>query len=96
MRAWQYSNIEGTLEESIALKLDIPAPKKSALGKDEIIVEVICASLNPVDYKLPESGLIGHIMITRPAIPGLDFCGRVVSKHPSVTALELGQIVFGG
>ncbi|SCV36172.1 related to zinc alcohol dehydrogenase [Fusarium fujikuroi] len=34
-------------------------------------------------------------MISRPATVGLDFCGRVVAKHPSSSAFEEGQLVFG-
>ncbi|CCF42049.1 zinc-binding oxidoreductase [Colletotrichum higginsianum] len=96
MRSWQYSAVDGRLEDCLTLKEDTPAPQKSSLGKDELIVEVISASLNPVDYKIPVSTLLGRLMITRPATPGLDFCGRVVATHPSNDAFKAGQIVFGG
>ena len=95
MKAWQYTTLGGKLEESLALKASAPAPNKSSLSKDQILIEVMTASINPVDYKLPESGLLGKLSIKTPASPGLDFCGRVVAKHASNIALKEGQLVFG-
>ncbi|KAK7414962.1 hypothetical protein QQX98_006287 [Neonectria punicea] len=95
MKAWQYSTVQGKLEDAISLN-DVAMPSASSLAKDQLLVQVISASLNPVDYKIPESGLIGRLMISRPATPGLDFCGRVVAKHPSSTAFKEGQLIFGG
>ena len=95
MKAWRYSTICGRLEESLALNTSVPVPNKSSLSKDQIIIEVITASINPVDYKLPESGLLGKLSIKTPASPGLDFCGRIVAKHASNIALKEGQLVFG-
>ncbi|KAL6407188.1 uncharacterized protein AUP68_10015 [Ilyonectria robusta] len=95
MKAWQYSTMNGKLEDCISLK-DIPKPTQSSLSTGQILVQIISASLNPVDYKLPESGMLGRMMISRPATPGLDFCGRVIAKHPSSSAFEEGQLVFGG
>ncbi|KGO78483.1 Alcohol dehydrogenase, C-terminal [Penicillium italicum] len=46
-----------------------------------------------VDHKLPESS-VGSISISRPAIPSLDLCGRVVAAHASVTAFKENQLVF--
>lgn len=34
-------------------------------------------------------------MISLPGTPGLDFCGRVVAKHPSNNDATEGQLVFG-
>ncbi|KAI3397689.1 hypothetical protein diail_10458 [Diaporthe ilicicola] len=96
MRAWQYSAIPGNLEDSLTLKDDIPIPSISSLRKDELLVEVISASLNPVDIKLPGAPVIGRMMVSRPATPAMDLCGRVAGKHPSNTSFEEGQLVFGG
>ncbi|KAJ3519203.1 hypothetical protein NM208_g14217 [Fusarium decemcellulare] len=95
MRTWQYSSVEGKLEDYLTI-VEVPVPSPSSLAKGQLLVEIISASINPVDYKLPESGIIGRLMISRPATPGLDFCGRIIAKHPSVTAFETGQLVFGG
>lgn len=96
MRTWQYSAIHGNLEDSLTLKDDAPIPSISSLRKDELLIEVISASLNPADYKVPITPLIGRVLISRPATPGMDLCGRVVGKHPSNTSFEDGQLVFGG
>lgn len=96
MRTWQYSAIHGNLEDSLTLKDDVPIPSISSLRKDELIVEVISASLNPVDYKLPGTPIVGRLMVSRPATPGIDLCGRVAGKHPANTSFEEGQLVFGG
>jgi NADPH:quinone reductase-like Zn-dependent oxidoreductase len=94
MQAWEYSTIQDTLEKSLVLNSSAPIPSKSSLSKNQVLVEVITTSINPVDYKLPESGLTGKLMIKRPASPGRDFSGRVVAVHPSNSTLK-GQLVFG-
>ncbi|KAH7379983.1 hypothetical protein BKA64DRAFT_686797 [Cadophora sp. MPI-SDFR-AT-0126] len=94
MKAWQYNAIEGAIEKSIHLTQNIPVPTKSSLSKDQILVKVFSAALNPVDYKLPESP-IASLMVKPPAIPGSDFCGQVVEVHDSNSAFKPGQLVFG-
>ncbi|KAH8651283.1 hypothetical protein BX600DRAFT_473318 [Xylariales sp. PMI_506] len=96
MKTWKYTDIPGKLEDALVRDDAAPAPSSSSLLPDQLIIQVITAALNPVDYKLPESGLIGRLMIKRPATPGLDYCGRVVAKHPSNTSVQVGQVVFGG
>ncbi|CAJ0555445.1 Ff.00g055100.m01.CDS01 [Fusarium sp. VM40] len=96
MKAWQFSEVSITLEESLVLARDAEMPNSATLGPTQMIVQVLWAALNPVDYKLPESGLIGRLMIPRPAVPGLDFCGRVYAKHADIDTFEQGQIIFGG
>ncbi|SCO92608.1 related to zinc alcohol dehydrogenase [Fusarium oxysporum] len=96
MKTWQYSTVTGTLEESLSFVEDAPMPDASNLRPDQLIIQVISAALNPVDYKLPESGLVGRIMIPRPATPGLDFCGRIYATHANNTTFKKGELVFGG
>ncbi|RDW63326.1 hypothetical protein BP6252_10871 [Coleophoma cylindrospora] len=96
MKGWQYAAAVTThLEKCIVLDESIPAPTKSSLARGQLLVEVIMAAINPIDYKLPESGRLGAIMMSPPAIPGLDFCGRIVGLHSSVTHLKEGQLIFG-
>lgn len=96
MKTWHYSAIHGNLEDSLTLKDDAPIPAISSLSKDEILVEVISASINPADYKVPVTPLVGRLIVSRPATPGMDFCGRVAGKHPSNISFEEGQLIFGG
>lgn len=94
MKAWKYDTIAGTLEKSIHLTQNVLAPTKLSLSKDQMIVKVFSAALNPVDIKLPESR-ISSFMVKPPATPGLDFCGRVVEVHDSNSTFKSGQLVFG-
>lgn len=96
MKAWQWTTIQDKFENSIVLNHDVPVPDKSTLTSSQLLVEVITVAINPVDYKVPESGWIGNIMIRgRPATPGIDFCGRIVAKHQSNNSFTEGQLVFG-
>ncbi|CAD0050336.1 unnamed protein product [Aureobasidium pullulans] len=95
MQAWQYSTTGQDIVAALELKnLDILA--KSSLRKDELLIEVISASINSVEYKIPEtSGVMCSVLLSLPATPGLDFCGRVAAKHKDCSAFQEGQNVFG-
>lgn len=95
MEAWQYTIVGEKLEDSLALRDDVPIPDRISLAKDEVLVQVITSAINPVDYKLPESGWIGSFLLDKPAAPGLDFCGRIIATHPSQDVLQEGDLVFG-
>ncbi|KAF1985613.1 zinc-binding oxidoreductase [Aulographum hederae CBS 113979] len=95
MKTWSYGKVQGKLEDFLVCDESAPAPDRSFLSKDQLVVETISTALNPVDYKLPESW-VANLRIKFPATPGLDFCGRVVAKNPSNTSVEIGQLVFGG
>jgi NADPH:quinone reductase-like Zn-dependent oxidoreductase len=61
--------------------------------KDQVMLKVISAGLNPVDYKLPH---MLPLWLSRKGGPvGMDVCGQVVSVGPKVTDLKPGDIVFG-
>lgn len=94
MKAWQYSSIKETLENSLVLNENATPPDASSLPNDHVLIEVISAGVNPVDYKLPEIPVFGKFMIQPPASPGFDFCGRIRATHPD-SALSEGQLVFG-
>ncbi|VUC34638.1 unnamed protein product [Clonostachys rosea] len=96
MKAWQFTSVQSTLPEALTLNESAAKPSSSTLAKDQILVEVITAAINPVEYKLPETPVLGKLMVHSPTTPGLDFCGRVVAKHPSNDTVSEGQLVFGG
>ncbi|KAJ5826101.1 hypothetical protein N7474_003239 [Penicillium riverlandense] len=85
MKAWLYSSTAHGLEKN--LHLDVRARAPPTPQGNEVLVRVLSAALNPVDYKLPEIGLPARMVIGMPATPGMDFCGRV--------AATVGQLVFG-
>ncbi|QDS69229.1 hypothetical protein FKW77_001160 [Venturia effusa] len=90
MEAWTYTSASGGLEKNLTFQTSTraPAPKPGF-----VLVQVISASINPVDYKLPELPFgIGQLIISTPSSPGLDFCGRVVTATGDFNE---GQKVFG-
>ena len=101
MRAWVYDKVRNGLENALTLDASFPLPEsfknlaqpKNKAERGFVLVRVLAAAVNPVDYKLPELPLVGGLTHTRPAIPALDFCGRVVnSTDPQFVA---GQLVAG-
>ena len=64
-------------------------------------MQILSASLNPADYKFAEIPLVSALVITKPAIPAVDFAGRVVAVGPdsgkisSSEDVKVGQLVFG-
>ena len=101
MRAWQYSQTTGGLEKNLKLinAASLP-PKANSLGPDQVLVQILSTSLNPVDYKFAEIPVIGGLIVKRPSSPGLDYSGRVVATGPnskkiSPEDLKPGQTVFG-
>lgn len=94
MRASQWTTIKGTIEKSLELNNNAALPKTAnSLGKDQTLVKVHYAALNPVDYKLPEAPIVGQMAISKPASPCMDFAGVVVKTTRS--DLKPGQAVFG-
>lgn len=89
-RIWQYSKTAGGLESHLQLKTKaIPTPKP-----DQCLVRVIATSLNPVDYKIAETPVIGTLAVSKPATPGIDIAGEIVVPASGST-LKRGQLVFG-
>ena len=95
MKASQFSSTAGGLEKHLKLN-PAASPPRSVLSAEQVSVEVISMSLNPVDYKMPELPLVGGFLIPKPASPGIDYCGRVVSAGRALESiLRPGQLVFG-
>lgn len=79
MTAWQYANPRGCLEKKLHLNNAAIPARPPGPGSDGVVIEVISIALNPADYKLSELPLINQLLVSKPASPGLDFCGRIVS-----------------
>jgi NADPH:quinone reductase-like Zn-dependent oxidoreductase len=91
MRAWQYSSTKGGIEKNLRLNSNIPTPIPKA---NQHLVQILACALNPVDYKIPEIGLVSRFVINKPAIPCVDFSGAIVTPAPG-SDLKPGQLVFG-
>jgi len=90
IRAWQYTT-EGGIEKNLIINADAPVPTPKP---KQNLVKVIAMALNPADYKNAESGLIGRLLISKPATSGLDFAGRIIT--PGIDSpFKAGQLVFG-
>jgi NADPH:quinone reductase-like Zn-dependent oxidoreductase len=68
---------------------DVPRPEP---GRGEVLVRVVAASVNPIDWKLRE-GLLRELAL--PFIPGGDFSGRVAALGAGVGDLPKGTEVYG-
>jgi len=47
IKAWVYSEY-GNIEETLKFESNIPTPQ---IKEDEVLIKVVAAALNPVDYK---------------------------------------------
>jgi len=65
---------------------------KPTPNDNQLLVKVIAASVNPVDWKMAEYGIM---IPSFPAILGFDVAGEVVEKGSNVHNFEVGDIVFG-
>jgi NADPH:quinone reductase-like Zn-dependent oxidoreductase len=69
---------------------DVPQPK---FGPGEILIRVIAASVNPVDYKI-RSGSFRPAESKLPAVPGRDVSGVVEAVGKLVGGLKIGDEVY--
>lgn len=84
----------GGIEKNVELNEATPLPSDAeVLGPDSTLVKVAYASINPVDYKLPEFGIYRALKMNTPGIPAGDFAGTVVAT--TLPELEPGDLVFG-
>lgn len=95
MRAWIYDGSGGPIEKTMSLKESTPAPPKTLLASDSVLVKVLYMSLNPADYKIAEMGKLARVILSPPASPGMDYSGRVVLTGSSSSPYRPGQLVFG-
>ncbi|KAG8168775.1 hypothetical protein KVR01_001524 [Diaporthe batatas] len=100
MRAWLYSSAAGGLHKNLTLSSTAAHPRPQtppSLSKDELLVRVRAAGLNPIDYKIPELPFsMSRAMISVPASPAMDFAGTVVAHGAGVEfPVKVGDSVFG-
>lgn len=100
MRAWLYSSASGGLHKNLTLSAIAAHPRPQSppsLSKDELLVRVRAAGLNPIDYKIAELPYaMSRAMISVPASPAMDFAGTVVAHGPSIEfPTKVGDSVFG-
>ena len=70
---------------------DIPVP---AIAPDEVLVRVVAASINPVDWKVREGYLAQMIPHALPLTLGWDVSGVVEAVGAQVTGWQAGDAIF--
>ncbi len=65
------------------------------IGEHDVLVEIIAASLNPIDYKIKEGKAKFLLQYKFPLILGNDFSGIVVKVGERVKAFKPGDEVYG-
>lgn len=89
MKAITYGRYGGPEELRLT---DVAAP---VAGRDEVVVRVCAASVNPLDWKI-RTGRVNLLAGRKfPKRTGFDFAGIVESCGPRVTGFQRGDEVFG-
>ncbi|GAA1658657.1 NADP-dependent oxidoreductase [Microbacterium flavum] len=88
MKALEYSEFGGNDRFRIAQREDPHA------GPDVLVVRVVAAGLNPVDYKVREGYLRGILDAQLPAVPGWDVAGIVEQTGLDTPEFAVGDAVL--
>jgi NADPH:quinone reductase-like Zn-dependent oxidoreductase len=86
MRIHQYGGPE---------ELKLEQVQHSEPQEGEVLVRVLAAGVNPVDWKVTEGWMKSFRPVQFPYVPGRDIAGIVEEVGPGATALQKGQAVFG-
>lgn len=88
MKALVYRDFGGSDRFEIA---DLPEPH---IGPDTLVVRVVAAGINPVDYKVREGYLQPLLDTHLPAVPGWDVAGVVEKAGLDTPEFQVGDAVF--
>ncbi|KAK5820116.1 hypothetical protein F383_34925 [Gossypium arboreum] len=88
MRAVQYSKYGGGVADLKQVEVPVPSPKK-----DEVLIKVETASINPIDWKLQDGVARPFLPRKFPHIPGTDVAGEVVQVGSEVQSFKVGENV---
>ncbi|KAJ4778971.1 hypothetical protein LUZ62_063228 [Rhynchospora pubera] len=88
MKAVQYDKYGGGAAGLKHVEVPVPSPKK-----DEMLIKVEAASINPVDWKI-QKGMLRPFMPRKfPFIP--DIAGEVLELGPGVSNFKVGEKILG-
>ncbi len=87
MRAAAVQSFGGQLE-----LIDVPKPQA---GKDQLLVKISAAAINPFDWKVADGILKGKAPHVFPLILGNDAAGTVEFCGEDVTGFAVGDVIFG-
>ncbi|GBD66523.1 putative oxidoreductase [Tetragenococcus halophilus subsp. halophilus] len=73
-------------------ELTLPIPE---ISENEVLVEIVAASINPIDLKIRDGKLKMLLHYDMPLVLGNDFAGRIVKAGDKVTNFKVGDEVYG-
>jgi NADPH:quinone reductase-like Zn-dependent oxidoreductase len=86
----------GSPQESLLIKDDVQIPVP---GKDEVLIRVNAASVNPIDFRISEKygwTIFAEVKgVELPIVLGRDFAGEIVAIGTEVTAFSVSDRVWG-
>jgi NADPH:quinone reductase-like Zn-dependent oxidoreductase len=88
MKALEYSDFGGNDRFQLVERQD------PHIGPDTLVVRVVAAGINPVDYKVREGYLRGVIDTQLPAVPGWDVAGIVEKTGLDTSEFAVGDAVL--
>ncbi|RSS79602.1 NADP-dependent oxidoreductase [Streptomyces sp. WAC06614] len=88
MRAMAYETYGGS---EVLKETRLPVPK---VAPGEVLVKVVCAAVNPVDWKIMAGGLDALMDVVHPVVPGWDVAGTVVRLGIDVPEFAEGDEVM--
>lgn len=88
-KAWIFSEY-GKSSDILKFDHNVPVPQ---VREDQVLIKVVAASLNPVDYKRMH-GLLKQVD-DLPIVPGFDVAGVVVKVGSQVKKFKVGDEVYG-
>lgn len=71
---------------------EVPIP---TIGKNDVLVKIIAASINPIDLKTKDGGLKMLLKYKMPLILGSDFAGVITEVGAEVLDFKIGDPVYG-
>lgn len=86
MKAIVFEEFGGKLKEK-----DFPTPK---ISDNEVLIEIECAAVNPVDWKIREGLLKNRLPHEFPIIPGWDAAGKIKEIGKAVKKFKVGDEVY--
>ncbi|KAF3431278.1 hypothetical protein FNV43_RR26008 [Rhamnella rubrinervis] len=89
MKAWVYGEYGGVDVLKFENKVSVPE-----LKEDQVLVKVVAAALNPVDFKRRQ-GKFKNTDSPLPTVPGYDVAGVVVKVGSQVKEFKEGDEVYG-
>ncbi|CAL5191927.1 unnamed protein product [Lathyrus oleraceus] len=90
MLAVQYNAYDGGANALQHVEVPIPSP-----NKDEILIKMEAASINPLDWKIQKRILWPILPAKFPYIPCMDVAGEVMEVGRGVTKFKVGDKVVG-